>query len=137
MFFGAGVPGEAHVTEAAYRGFSARNAWGVAVLAVLVPLAFCCPVEADEEPEAYIMRVAGPISQALAEAVKRKIESAEEQGVKTFILELDTPGGGPRVQPQPGRFRLPTRADRRYRLHPPRRSQRGHDGCPGLPGDIH
>lgn len=48
---------------------------------------------AEEAPQAYIMKVGSGISEALATAVERNIRRAEEEGVKTFILELNTPGG--------------------------------------------
>jgi membrane-bound serine protease (ClpP class) len=59
----------------------------------MLPALFGGVARAKEKPVAYIMRVSGTISPALAEAVKRKIAEAEQNGAKTFILELDTPGG--------------------------------------------
>ena len=48
---------------------------------------------APTPPEAYLVRLAGPISGASAKAVERRLEKAREDGVGTVILELDTPGG--------------------------------------------
>ncbi|MFO8007590.1 MAG: NfeD family protein [Candidatus Brocadiia bacterium] len=64
-----------------------------AVCVCVLALAAALPARAQDAPEAYILRLEGMINDAYAEAVQRYIERAKERGVKTFILELDTPGG--------------------------------------------
>ncbi len=51
------------------------------------------PARAEQAPEAYILRLDGMITDAYAQAVRRYIERAKDRGAKTFILELNTPGG--------------------------------------------
>ncbi len=76
------------------RSISIRpRALSTAVLLVLLLGAVALPVQAKKAPQAVIMKIEGGISQALSEAIKRNITSAEERGIPTFILELDTPGG--------------------------------------------
>jgi membrane-bound serine protease (ClpP class) len=53
----------------------------------------CGVARAEERPEAYVVKIKGGISEAYTEAVERKLEYARQQGVRTVILELDTPGG--------------------------------------------
>lgn len=48
---------------------------------------------AQPAPQACILRLDSAISQAWTEAVERKLNAARQQGVRTFILELNTPGG--------------------------------------------
>jgi len=48
---------------------------------------------AEEQPQAYVVKIDGGISEAYTEAVERKIEFARQQGVHTVVLELNTPGG--------------------------------------------
>ncbi|MHC4592047.1 MAG: NfeD family protein [Planctomycetota bacterium] len=65
-----------------------------AVGLVVLPLFLACvPAFAQQPPDAYIIKIDGPISEAYAKAVLRRLEYADEQGVETIILELDTPGG--------------------------------------------
>ncbi len=66
---------------------------GMVGLAVLLLLAACAPARAQEPPDAYIIKIDGMITQAYSKAVQRKFEYAQQQGVGTIILELDTPGG--------------------------------------------
>jgi len=78
------------VLRAILRGVR-RGAWVAAVGLLLVgPMGWA---SGAERPQACILRLKGVITQAYAEAVKRKIQWAVEQGADTFILELDTPGG--------------------------------------------
>lgn len=69
--------------------FNGRTAW----LAAIVALFLCPVVAAQEKPEAYILRLQGTINEAYARAVQSRIQKAVDEGVETFILELDTPGG--------------------------------------------
>jgi len=64
-------------------------AWIIVLfLAMLAPSA-----AAQSNTEAYLIKLQGTITDAYAEAIKRKIEFASEQGGDTIILEMDTPGG--------------------------------------------
>ncbi len=73
-------------------GHSGRlRAW--AALAVLLAAAFCLPAHAQQQPEACILRLEGKITEADVVSLKKYIEQAKQEGVKTFILELNTPGG--------------------------------------------
>ncbi len=68
--------------------------WGKrALLAALVAVVCCLPAEAQQAPEAYILRLQGTIGETTVRTVESAIEKAKQQGAKTFILELDTPGG--------------------------------------------
>ena len=51
------------------------------------------PACAQDQPDACVIKISGVISSALAKAVERRLELTLEQGVKTVILELNTPGG--------------------------------------------
>ncbi len=46
-----------------------------------------------EQPDAYVVRIDGAVSEAYARAVQRRLDRARSQGVETVILELNTPGG--------------------------------------------
>jgi len=70
-----------------------RCAWIGAGLMLFLLALTSGSLHADETPDACIMKLEGAISQALSKAIIRKIEEAEKNGVKTFILELNTPGG--------------------------------------------
>ncbi len=71
---------------------------------LLLTMAFCLPAAAQEPPRACILRLTGMINEARARAVERYIERAAEEGVETFILELDTPGGDLQVSMDLGDF---------------------------------
>jgi len=76
-------------TRRAADAFSSRVALLLAVLTLIL-----CPVAgAREKPRAYILRLQGTINDAYARAVQSRIQQAVDEGVETFILELDTPGG--------------------------------------------
>jgi len=63
-------------------------------LLALTVLAGCRPAEqTKEKPDAYILRLEGAISQAWRETLSKNIQAAIDEGVGTFIIELDTPGG--------------------------------------------
>jgi len=62
--------------------------WGAAAVFLLA-----CPLRAQEKPPVFLIRLHGVINEAYAEAVKRKMAYADEQGAELIILELDTPGG--------------------------------------------
>ena len=69
---------------------------GVAVICLLLLALLFPPVSnaADESNvDAYLIKLEGTITDAYAEAIKRKIDLAAEQDVNTLILEMDTPGG--------------------------------------------
>ncbi len=70
-----------------------RSPWLSACVAVALALAFCLPAGAQQKGEVRILRLRGMIVEAYSKAVQRKVEKAKEDGVETFILELDTPGG--------------------------------------------
>jgi len=48
---------------------------------------------AQEKPEAYILKLEGMITRADVITVEKYINQARQDGIRTFILELDTPGG--------------------------------------------
>ena len=63
------------------------------LLAVCLICALAVAAFAQEEPQAWLIRLKGVINSAHAEAVKRKVEQARQEGAQLIILELDTPGG--------------------------------------------
>ncbi|MGD2174253.1 MAG: NfeD family protein [Candidatus Brocadiaceae bacterium] len=74
--------------------------------AVLALLALSVPSSAlaREEPQAYILRLDGAITEAYSKAVQRYIEKARAEGIETFILELNTPGGTVQASMELGDF---------------------------------
>ena len=60
---------------------------------MLLAAAFCPPAHAQEKPQAVIMRLDGQINRNTVDTVEQRINQAVKDGAKTFILELDTPGG--------------------------------------------
>lgn len=46
-----------------------------------------------QEPRAFIIKIEGPITEAHAKAVQRRMESAVRRRAETIIFELNTPGG--------------------------------------------
>jgi len=64
-----------------------------ACIAVLLLTILAPHAAAQSDLEAYLIKLEGTITDAYAEAIKRKIDFAEEQGANTVILEMDTPGG--------------------------------------------
>jgi len=73
-------------------GATLKRFWVTAALASVLTLVGGA-AEAARKPQAYQIRIKGMITDAYARAVERKIEYARGQGVKTIILELNTPGG--------------------------------------------
>jgi len=69
------------------------SGWPNRIVPAVVLFCMGWPALAAGGTEAYLIRVDGMITEAYAEAVERKVEFAARQGVKTVILELDTPGG--------------------------------------------
>ena len=66
---------------------------GVLVALGLVAGVVCGAARGEERREAYVVKIDGGISEAYTEAIERKLRYAEQQGVRTVILELRTPGG--------------------------------------------
>ena len=94
------------MTPVAHRPWTGRK--GVrALLIALGLLSLCLParqVSAQPDVQAYIIKLDGMITSAYAEAIKRKVLFAQEQGVQTVILEMDTPGGEVGASIDLGRF---------------------------------
>ena len=66
---------------------------GLCALTALLAAAFCLPAHAQQKAEAYILRLDSPINATTVSAIEERINQAVKDGVRTFILELDTPGG--------------------------------------------
>jgi len=79
----------------AKRGASSASAGALraAIAAWAVTCLLAGGLAAQEEPPVFLIRLDGMINDAYAEAVKRKMNYAVEQGAQLIILELDTPGG--------------------------------------------
>lgn len=74
---------------------AASRACGTVIVATLLLTAVLCRGARGQEAgsEAHILRLEGMITKAGFLNVRGYINEAREQGVPTFILELDTPGG--------------------------------------------
>jgi len=70
-----------------------RRVMAAVCFAAMALLCFSSSASAQEKPEACILRLDSMITEAYARAVMRYVKKAEGEGIKTFILELDTPGG--------------------------------------------
>ncbi len=69
----------------------ALAAWMLILLALAASAAHAGG--ARDGARAYVVKVSGMITEAYAEAAKRKINTAIDRGAEMVILELDTPGG--------------------------------------------
>lgn len=66
---------------------------GVLLALSLFASVVCRTACAEQQPDAYVVKIDGGISEAYTEAIERKLRYAQQQGVRAVILELRTPGG--------------------------------------------